>query len=289
MFLRFLILTSLAFLVSLSHVFAEELRGRVVEVYDGDTFVLATGEKVRLLDVNTPEVGHRGRIDEPLAQAARGFTVGMISGSEVRVVLGAKRMDKYKRYLGQVYLPDGQWLNGELVRTGLAHVYSFADNADRVVDLLPLERLARLEKLGLWSTTRWGVREALDCCPAEDIGRFMVVQGVVKNVVETKERWHFNFGVRPTGPNTTPNPDNLEPWQRDFSFYIGKRDLKWFKRAGIDNVAGMYQGRHVLVRGFLEPVNGVLVRVTHPAQIELLAQVSGTVPLGQPLRQLRKF
>jgi endonuclease YncB( thermonuclease family) len=51
-------------LASSSSVIARET-GRVAKVVDGDTVVLASGEKVRLLSINAPEIGYRGEIGEP--------------------------------------------------------------------------------------------------------------------------------------------------------------------------------------------------------------------------------
>ncbi|RYG58157.1 MAG: thermonuclease family protein, partial [Alphaproteobacteria bacterium] len=46
------------------------ISGYVASVYDGDTLQLADGTKVRLLDINTPELDHKGGKSEPYAREA---------------------------------------------------------------------------------------------------------------------------------------------------------------------------------------------------------------------------
>lgn len=233
--------------------------GYVVSVADGDTLTLQNGTKVRLLDINTPEIDHKGSKSEPYAREAAEKLRQMVDGKYITIEMGPKEQDRYGRLLGHVYLPDGGWVNGTLVREGYAHVYTFADNAHYPNELLVYENQARQARKGLWVLDRWTVRKAGDCCARGDIGTFKLVEGRVLAAATVKdkgrERVYLNFG-----------PD----WRTDFSVFVDKRDLKWFRKAGIKDVAEHYRGREVRVRGFLQPVNGVLVRVTHPAQIEIV-------------------
>jgi endonuclease YncB( thermonuclease family) len=233
--------------------------GRVVRVLDGDTVILDGDRRVRLLDINTPELAHDGRAAEPYGREAAAYLKALVEGQHVTVQTGAKEKDKFDRLLGQVYLDNGGWVNGTLVRDGYAHVYTFADNAMYGPQLLAYEKQARAARKGLWVLDRWTVRKAGDCCGRADIGTFKLVQGRVLAAVNVKdkgrERVYLNFG-----------PD----WRTDFSVFVEKKDMKWFKKAGIKDIAAFYRGHEVLVHGYLQPVNGVLVRVTHPAQIELL-------------------
>jgi hypothetical protein len=83
----------------------------------------------------------------------------------------------------------------------------------------------------------------------------MLVRGKPLSIKQSQDRIYFNYGT---------------DWKTDFTFFVGKRELKWFKQAGIKDVIGYYRGKELQVRGFLEPINGVMIRVTHPAQIEIL-------------------
>lgn len=233
--------------------------GYVVSVADGDTLTMQDGTKVRLLDINTPEIDHKGGKSEPYAREAADYLRRMVDEKYVTIETGPKDKDRYGRILGQVYLENGGWVNGTMVRDGYAHVYTFADNAMYPAELLRYETQAREGRRGLWVLDRWTVRKAGDCCARGDIGTFKLVEGRVLAAVTVKdkgrERVYLNFGPE---------------WRTDFSVFVDKKDLKWFKKAGIKDVAEHYRGKQVRVRGYLQPVNGVLVRVTHPAQIEIV-------------------
>ncbi|PZP40677.1 MAG: nuclease [Pseudomonas fluorescens] len=233
--------------------------GRVVRVLDGDTLILEGDRRVRLLDINTPELSHDGEPAEAGAAAAADALRRLTFGQDVRVVQGPQAKDRFDRLLGQVYLSSGGWVNGTLVRDGYAHVYTFADNALHPQELLAYEAQARAAKKGIWAQPRWAVRDATKCCAKSDIGTFQLVQGKVLSAMFVKKskggRTYLNFG---------------EDWRTDFSVFVDSKDAKWFKKAGIANIADHYRGKTVRVRGHLQPVNGVLVRVTHPAQVEIL-------------------
>jgi len=117
--------------------------GKVVGVSDGDTIsALHNGraEKVRLHGIDCPEKG-------------QGFgTVAKQTASDLafdkEVTVQTHGLDKYKRTLGDVILPDGRNLNQELVREGMCWWYRKYAPAD--VTLERLEAEARNVKRGLW-------------------------------------------------------------------------------------------------------------------------------------------
>ncbi len=237
--------------------------GHVVRVIDGDTLVLDGDRRVRLLDINTPEMNYDRGTPEPFAQQATDALRRMVFGQYVTVETGRKAKDSYGRWLGHVYLrtPSGgsAWVNGTLVRDGYAHIYSFADNALYTNELGAYEAMARAHARGLWQLPEWQVRKAARCCAREDIGQFRLVEGTIQSAAHVKRasggRTYLNFG---------------ENWKTDFTIMVADSDLKWFKKAGITDIIGHYKGKTVRVHGILQPVNGVQVRVTHPAQIEIV-------------------
>jgi len=237
--------------------------GHVVRVIDGDTLVLDGDRRVRLLDINTPEMNYDSGKPEPYAQEATDALRRMVFGQYVTVETGHKAKDGYGRWLGHVYMRTASggsaWVNGTLVREGYAHIYSFADNAMYTSELGAYEAIARANKRGLWNFPEWQVRKADDCCAREDIGTFKLVEGTIRSAAHVKRtsggRTYLNFGKN---------------WKTDFTVMIADKDRKWFKKAGIDDIIVHYKGKTVRVHGFLQPVNGVQVRVTHPAQMDIL-------------------
>lgn len=148
---------------------------------DGDTFRAADGERVRLLGINAPEVTHGSEPGQVMGKAATRVLKRMIAGKTVRLEFDRQRHDMYGRLLAQVYLRDGTWVNGEMVRRGYAHVYTFTPNLRWAPRLLALERPARRQHLGIWSTTRFAV-EAAARVDRTLIGQFHVVKGIVDHV-----------------------------------------------------------------------------------------------------------
>lgn len=119
---------------------------------DGDTFDVAvadppygmrTTEKVRLLGIDTPELG------EPLAAEAQALTARLAAGS-VYLAFDFRRRDRFERLLAFVYLRDGTLLNAELLRGGLATVYRADDLMHFFAQFEDLERQARQRGAGLW-------------------------------------------------------------------------------------------------------------------------------------------
>ena len=95
----------------------------VERVVDGDTFILANGERVRLLGIDAPELhagrrGHPGPFPEPGAVEARAALAAMIEGRRVRLERHGR--DRYGRTLARVYLPDGREAGAVLLERGLA-------------------------------------------------------------------------------------------------------------------------------------------------------------------------
>lgn len=105
-----------------------EVSGLVTYVVDGDTFDVEGFGRVRLADVDSPEM------DTPGGKAARFFAETMLLGETVQLDvddLGGK--DRYGRWVAVAYVQDpetGSWVNfnSVLVASGHAEVKDFQDN-----------------------------------------------------------------------------------------------------------------------------------------------------------------
>jgi micrococcal nuclease len=126
---------------------AEQGTRRVERVIDGDTFVLNGGDRVRLSQVNAPE------IDEEFGTEARDFAKTLILDKLVRVE-GSTR-DGYGRLVGDVSVA-GKSLALELVSRGLVHLYLIPPvDEQRAQQILAAQRTARQQRLGIWGTARY--------------------------------------------------------------------------------------------------------------------------------------
>jgi micrococcal nuclease len=120
----------------------------VERVIDGDTVLLASGERVRLLGIDTPE--H----DAPLFEEARRACAGLVNGRRIRLAVSPiDARDGYGRLLALVYTGD-LLVNEALVARGLARIYRKAEGE------MPLEverRMIQAQvraidlRVGLWA------------------------------------------------------------------------------------------------------------------------------------------
>jgi micrococcal nuclease len=121
----------------------------VKRVIDGDTLLLTTGERVRLIGVDTPETKHPKKPVQRFGKEAYLFTKGMVEGKEVRLEYDWQRRDKYNRLLAYVYLLDGTFLNAEIIKQGYGFAYTRFP-FKYLQEFRKYEKEARENKKGLW-------------------------------------------------------------------------------------------------------------------------------------------
>jgi endonuclease YncB( thermonuclease family) len=124
----------------------------VQRVVDGDTLRLSDGRNVRMIGLNTPELGKKGRSDEPFAVAARKRLEDLVAASDGRVGLrpGKESKDRYGRTLAHVYGADGANLEAQMLAEGLGFLVAVAPNTDLIDCQQAAERSARQSGLGVW-------------------------------------------------------------------------------------------------------------------------------------------
>ena len=125
----------------------------VRRVIDGDTLLLASGARVRLQGIDTPETVREGYAVETWGPQASRFTKDFVAGASkrVRLTFSLERKDRYDRFLAFVWNGDAM-LNEELVRAGLAHArldYRYSGAMKR--RLAQAQDEARSARRGLWS------------------------------------------------------------------------------------------------------------------------------------------
>jgi len=116
---------------------------------DGDTILLANGERVRYIGINTPETRHPSKPVEYFGKEASRFNKKLVEGRWVRLEFDAQKKDKYNRLLAYVYA-DGIFVNAKLVEEGYAQVSTFPPNVKHQELFLKLQREARENRRGLW-------------------------------------------------------------------------------------------------------------------------------------------
>jgi micrococcal nuclease len=122
---------------------------RVARVIDGDTIVLTSGAHVRLVQIDTPELGTSECYSRAASRELRRL---LPVGASVTLEADPRldQVDRYGRLLRYVHRA-GRNLNLVLVRTGAATVWLYEGARGRyAARLLAAARAARKEHRGLW-------------------------------------------------------------------------------------------------------------------------------------------
>jgi micrococcal nuclease len=111
---------------------SETDRGVVARVVDGDTLDVEIGgavQRVRLLNIDTPETVDPERPVQCLGPEATAFLEGLLpGGTPVTLEYDKERTDRYDRTLAGVFTGDGALVNAEIARQGLAAAVIVGDN-----------------------------------------------------------------------------------------------------------------------------------------------------------------
>jgi len=126
----------------------------VAEVVDGDTIKVKIGgkiETVRLIGIDTPEVANPYKEEGCFGKEASEETKKILQGKTISLVADpmVSDKDKYGRLLRYVFLPDGGFVNAELVKGGFAFNYPYED-FQYLNYFNDLEKQAKNSRLGLW-------------------------------------------------------------------------------------------------------------------------------------------
>lgn len=122
-------------------------RATVLRVIDGDTIVLADGQRVRYIGIDTPELGPP---EEYYAREATSANRQLVEGKEVALEKDTSETDRFGRLLRYVYV-DGTFVNAELVWQGYAEAVAHPPDIEYQSCLKTLERKARGAGRGIWS------------------------------------------------------------------------------------------------------------------------------------------
>ncbi len=230
-------------------------RGGVATVVDGDTLRLLGGDAdVRLVGIQAPKLplGRAGFKAWPLSDRSQKTLDDMVKGHSVVLRLGATPRDRNGRILAHIVRDDGLWIQAEMLRQGMARVYTFADNRQLAPELYAAEREARTAKRGIWADAFYAVRSVDPDVLAKDAGTFQLVTGKVANTAKVRGRVYINFGA---------------DYRTDFTVAIAPEALPQFTKSGLDPLS--LKDKTIRVRGYLRNYNGPLIELTYPEQLEL--------------------
>lgn len=218
----------------------------VAHVYDGDTVKLTDGRKLRLIGIDTPEIGYDGTPAEPLALKARQVFETLIEPDR-RLALyhGIDQKDRYGRLLAHVYLPDGRNVQELLLQQGLAAAVVVAPNLANLDCYFAAERRAGGQ--GVWRLPRYQGIETSEL--PKDASGFQIIKGRVTHVGESRKAYWLNFDGK-------------------VSARIDKRHSPEFD--GHLDISQL-MGKTIKLRGWISRYKGKRqMRIDHPAAIEII-------------------
>ena len=124
--------------------------GVIIAVYDGDTFTLDNGDKIRLRGANTPEL----RPNEAFGIEARDAVKDLILNQKVSLTYGSVERDGYGRLIASVQYQE-QDVATYLLENGLAHAFFIPPEELDTDALLAAQSAAQTKGIGLWSIPRY--------------------------------------------------------------------------------------------------------------------------------------
>ena len=208
----------------------------------GGTLHLADGRTLRLAGIDLAE-GRLGRQAQTLMAQFIGNGPLTLAGDGVA-------QDRYGRLEAQVYDRDGSWLQGALLRQGLARVATTPDHRDFAHELLVAERPARTHRLGLWGDSKYALRHADEVTRLVD--SWQVVEGIVARAETRRDFVDLVLGDDRAHDLTVRVPVAIA------------------RTMEIDPAS--LEGRHVRVRGWIGKTEGPTITVSHAEQIETIGR-----------------
>lgn len=213
-------------------------RFEVKKVLDGDTVELMDGRAARYIGIDTPELHRRTQdgwreVNEPFALEAARANEELVLKKPVRLEFDVRKQDKYRRLLVYCFVRGEQevFVQAELLKRGLAYLYTLPPNVKYVDVLFRAQKEAQALRRGVWSLD-------LDIV-SKDVPRFIGerkrVSGEVKGVCST--------------------PKTIRLSMDGLVVVIFNNDLELFRRQGIDP-ATAYNGKNIRVFGLIKEYRG---------------------------------
>ncbi len=219
----------------------------VKEIHDGDTLRLTDNRNVRFIGVNTPELSHKDKPAEPLAEAAKKELQSLISpGSRVGLRYDNQPKDRHRRTLAHVFRDDGLNLTAELIKQGHGFAIVVPPNNWQMDCYFQTEQQARTYKKGIWSHAYYEPRHSSEL--SEDMRGFMLVRGLVTRIGKGKKNIWLDMGKR-------------------FSLKLNRNNIHYFDPVPIETL----QGKQITIRGWVSYYNKKLrMSLSHPRMLEIL-------------------
>ncbi|MFA6636562.1 MAG: thermonuclease family protein [Candidatus Omnitrophota bacterium] len=225
------------------------------QVIDGDTIELSSGQRVRYIGIDTPEIRKKEGEKwvyrpEVYGVEAKNRNASLVSGKALKLEFDVEKEDRYGRYLAYVYSGDAM-VNSLLVREGFATVYTFPPNVKHYKELVMDQQEAFVLRRGLWGT----LREIRPSQAHLHGGDFCLISGRISGQDISSGKMYLYLA--------SAEPDTLR-------LVIYLRNLPLFEAEGVDPFKD-YKGREIEVFGKVNTEGShPEVMVDNPFQIKVL-------------------
>ncbi len=217
----------------------------MAHIVDGDTLRLVDGRIIRLVGINTPELGRDNKPPQARARQARRF-LGKLApvGSRLGLRFDLQRQDRYQRTLAHLQTAEGHNLQEQILAAGLATTLVVPPNYLNIACYHDAETKARSLGLGIWVLPHYQSRAA-ESLGSADLG-YRIVSGQVSRIGHGKRSLWLEIGPR-------------------FALRISRSDLIYFKASQPEALLG----KRLTARGWVYRRKGQLrMRLRHPAALE---------------------
>ncbi len=118
-------------------------------ISDGDTLRVIRGNeelKIRFCGIDAPEKA------QALGIQSRDYLRSLVGFSKNQVYITPIESDRYGRTVAELFDTNGNFLNAEMVKAGLAYHYQrYSGNCPHKQDIVVAEKTAQKSKLGVWA------------------------------------------------------------------------------------------------------------------------------------------
>ena len=135
----------------------QRTRCTITRISDGDSVVCSPLGRVRLLQIDAPELSD-GKLGRESRQALSGI---MPVGTQVIAETDVRVTDQFGRVLAYLFLPSGAMVNERMAQSGYATTLVYQPNVKYVGRIRAAVAGARKEKRGLWA------EGGFDCAPRD--------------------------------------------------------------------------------------------------------------------------
>ncbi len=220
-------------------------------VHDGDTLTLMSGDKVRLIGINSPEIAREERPSEAYSRQAQKALKALVMDKPLLLGFDRQERDRYGRLLAHIFTPEGVNINAKMLEAGLAAQIIVPPNLGIKDCYAKIERNARCQQQGLWQLDAFKPKKLTDVDKAAP--NYLILEAKVL---------HYQFDK---GHKLWLGPKHrIEISKKDFETYFSKLWL-----------AQILSAESLIFRGWLSAKSGeYILRIRHPMQVSKKADFS---------------